>query len=324
MTQRRSNKRKIDGVLLLDKPLRASSNQALQKARWLLNAEKAGHTGVLDPLATGLLPLCFGDATKFAQRMLDADKRYLATMKLGVRTTTGDSEGEPLQVRTVNATLESVRLAAASFVGPILQIPPMYSALKHEGRALYDYARQGVEIERVARPVTIYELNVLGMTGDEVQLDVRCSKGTYIRVLAEDIGEQLGCGAHLTALRRTQTAGFQLADAITLEVFEQLDMQEREAKLLPADALVADLPQLSFDAAQTDALTHGMSVRYGLDHGIIPLLRLYGVDNVMANSPPRFLGLGELSADGKVHPRRLLASVVHTTARQISSQSEAC
>lgn len=325
MTQRRSNKRKVDGVLLLDKPYGISSNQALQKARWLLSAEKGGHTGVLDPLATGLLPLCFGEATKFAQRMLDADKRYVTTMKLGVRTTTGDIEGEPLETRPVTATPADIERAVARFVGPIQQVPPMYSALKHEGRALYDYARQGIEIERAARPVTIYGIDLLGIDGDLVTLDVRCSKGTYIRVLAEDIGELLGCGAHLTALRRTATAGFRLEDALTLEAFEALSVAERDASLLPADALVQDLPLLHLDVAQTDAFTHGMSVLLGREHGIIPLLRLYGqiVSPADGLTHSEFLGLGELTDDGKLQPRRLLSTVVHDTP-SASRKQEAC
>lgn len=325
MTQKRSIKRKVDGVLLLDKPYGISSNQALQKCRWLLSAEKGGHTGVLDPLATGLLPLCFGEATKFAQRMLDADKRYVTTMKLGVRTTTGDIEGEPLLTRPVTATPQEIARAVAQFVGDIQQVPPMYSALKHEGRALYDYARQGIEIERVARPVTIYAIDLLAIDGDLVTLDVRCSKGTYIRVLAEDIGELLGCGAHLTALRRTATAGFRLEDAVTVEAFEALSLAERDASLLPADVLVQDLPAMHLDVPQTSAFTHGMSVLLGREHGIIPLLRLYGqiVSQVDGLTRDEFLGLGELTDDGKLQPRRLLSTVVHDTPAA-SRKLEAC
>ncbi|HEU6453855.1 MAG TPA: tRNA pseudouridine(55) synthase TruB, partial [Roseateles sp.] len=199
----RVQRRPLHGVLLLDKPLGLSSNDALQKAKWLLRAEKAGHTGTLDPLATGLLPLCFGAATKFSQVSLDADKRYLATLALGIRTTTGDAEGEVLERHdAAHVTAEQVAAASRAFTGEIDQMPPMYSALKHEGKALYEYARAGVEIERKSRRVTIHAIDIVAMHPGTVTLDVRCTKGTYIRTLAEDIGAALGCGAHLTALRR--------------------------------------------------------------------------------------------------------------------------
>jgi len=300
-------KRPISGVLLLDKPYGMSSNHALQKCRWLLLAEKGGHTGVLDPLATGLLPLCFGEATKFAQRMLDADKRYTATLKLGVTMTTGDLEGEVVQVRPVTATRAEVDAAILRFTGDILQLPPMHSALKHEGKALYEYARKGIEIEREARPVTIHALDVLEFDADVLVLDVRCSKGTYVRTLAEDIGEVLGCGAHLTGLRRTGTAGFDLADAHSIEAFEAMELPARDATLLPTDCLVIDLPQIQLDAAATKRLTHGLSVRFPENSEIIPSLRLYGDTG---NGLSTFLGLGEL-ADCTLYPRRLLSTVVH-------------
>lgn len=298
----------MHGVLLLDKPYGASSNQALQKCRWLLQAEKGGHTGVLDPLATGLLPLCFGDATKFAQRMLDADKRYVATLKLGVTTTTGDAEGDVLDTRPVQCDRAAVDAAVARFVGEIEQVPPMYSALKHEGKPLYEYARAGITLEREARRITIYGIEVLQFSGDELVLDVRCSKGTYIRTLAEDIAALLGCGAHLIGLRRTQTAGFRLEDAITVEQFEALALEQRDALLLPADSLLADLPAVTLDAAQTDKLTHGLSVRFPSDGGIIAGLRVYGDTGA---GQPTFLGLAEL-ADQVLSPRRLLSTVVHS------------
>lgn len=301
-------KRPVHGVLLLDKPIGASSNQALQKCRWLLQAEKGGHTGVLDPLATGLLPLCFGDATKFAQRMLDADKRYLAHVRLGATTTTGDAEGEVLLERPVVVSRADVDAAVARFTGPIMQVPPMYSALKHQGKALYEYARAGETIAREARPVTIYAIEVLSFEGETLVLDVRCSKGTYIRTLAEDMGELLGCGAHLTGLRRTATAGFKLEDAITVEQFEALELAERDAMLLPADSLLADLPAVTLDAAATAKLTHGLSVRFSDNNGIIPGLRIYGDTGA---GQPTFLGLGE-AADHVLYPRRLLSTVVHS------------
>ncbi|HEY9104053.1 tRNA pseudouridine(55) synthase TruB [Chitinimonas sp.] len=307
-TQIKRIKRPVHGVLLLDKPLGASSNQALQKCRWLLQAEKGGHTGVLDPLATGLLPLCFGDATKFAQRMLDADKRYVAHVKLGATTTTGDAEGEVLLERPVAVSRADVDAAVVRFTGPIMQVPPMYSALKHQGKALYEYARAGETIAREARPVTIYAIEVLAFEGEALVLDVRCSKGTYIRTLAEDMGELLGCGAHLTGLRRTATAGFKLEDAITVEQFEALELPERDALLLPADSLLADLPAVTLDAAATAKLTHGLSVRFSDNNGIIPGLRIYGDTGA---GQPTFLGLGE-AADQVLYPRRLLSTVVHS------------
>ncbi|PJC02436.1 MAG: tRNA pseudouridine(55) synthase TruB, partial [Gallionellales bacterium CG_4_9_14_0_8_um_filter_59_50] len=204
-------KRPLDGVLLFDKPLLLSSNIALQKVRRLFRAEKAGHTGTLDPLATGLLPICFGEATKFTHALLDADKRYLATLRLGQRTTTGDAEGEVVAQRAVAVTADQLRQVLAAFTGEIQQLPPMYSALKHQGKPLYEYIRQGETVERAARPVVIHELALQRWAGDELVLDVRCSKGTYVRTLAEDIGEALGCGAHLTGLRRSGIGDFGLA-----------------------------------------------------------------------------------------------------------------
>jgi len=308
MNKPRRIKRPVQGVLLLDKPYGMSSNQALQKCRWLLQAEKGGHTGVLDPLATGLLPLCFGDATKFAQRMLDADKRYTATLKLGVTMTTGDLEGEVVETRPVNVTRADVDAAVTRFTGEIDQLPPMHSALKFEGKALYEYARKGVEIERESRRITIHDLQVLRFEGDELVLDVRASKGTYVRTLAEDIGEVLGCGAHLTGLRRTGTAGYSLDAAISLEAFEAMELEGRDAALLPTDSLVADLPQIALTFDQTAKLTHGLSVRFPENNEIIPSLRIYGD---VGDGLSSFLGLGELS-DRVLYPRRLLSTVVHS------------
>jgi tRNA pseudouridine55 synthase len=308
VTQFKRIKRPVHGVILLDKPLGMSSNQALQKCRWLLQAEKGGHTGVLDPLATGLLPLCFGEATKFAQRMLDADKRYTATLKLGATMTTGDLEGDVLMVRPVTVTRREVDAAIMRFIGNIEQTPPMYSALKHEGKPLYEYARQGIHIPREARAITIYGIDVRQFEADVLVLDVRCSKGTYIRTLAEDIGEALGCGAHLIGLRRTATAGFQLADAVDLAAFEAMTQAERDALLLSPDRLVEDLPAVTLDADRTLRITHGLSVRFPENDGIIDSLRLYGDTGDGCSS---FLGLGEL-ADHTLSPRRLLSTVVHS------------
>jgi tRNA pseudouridine55 synthase len=295
-------KKPISGVLLLDKPLGFSSNQALQKAKWLLQAAKAGHTGTLDPLATGLLPLCFGEATKFAHYLTDADKTYIATIKLGITTNTGDAEGEVLSTQAVNVSQSQFEQACQSFLGEISQVPPMYSALKHEGKALYEYARAGVEIERKARTVFIRSIQLNTFEKDIAEITVTCSKGTYIRTLAEDIGKQLDCGAHLIGLRRTVTANYQIAQSMTLEQFEALSPDERIASLLPPDTAVMHLPALIFDNDSVHYLHQGQSV---WQSGVIPkgLLRLYSEQKV-------FLGLGELLPDGKVGPKRLVVNKV--------------
>jgi len=294
-------KKNINGILLLDKPLGFSSNQALQRVKWLLQAAKAGHTGTLDPLATGLLPLCFGEATKFAHYLTDADKTYHATMKLGITTATGDAEGEVLKTLPVNVTSSQFSEACRKFVGVINQIPPMYSALKHEGKALYEYAREGVEIERKVRTVTIHAIEVLSFAGDVAEIKVTCTKGTYIRTLAEDIGADLGCGAHLIGLRRTSTASYDIAQSITLEAFEALSGEERLAMLAPPETAVDYLPSVILDADSVFYLMQGQAVWRS---GNIPagLLRLYDERNV-------FLGLGEQQSDGKIAPKRLMQQV---------------
>lgn len=293
-------KRPISGVLLLDKPVGLSSNQALQQVKRLYMAEKAGHTGSLDPFATGLLPICLGEATKFSHFLLDADKTYRATMRLGVTTTTGDTEGAVVTTSVVNVTHQDMENALGQFRGDIQQVPPMYSALKHQGKALYEYARAGVEIERPARDVTIHEIGLEQFSGDTAVIKVSCSKGTYIRTLAEDIGKVLGCGAHLTQLRRLETGGFTLTDVVTVEQLESMTLEQRDALLMPADALVEDLPAVTLDRESAYYLGRGQAV---WKSGKIPegFLRLY-------EEPDRFLGLGELDVDGKVAPRRL---VVH-------------
>lgn len=250
-------KRKLNGVLLLDKPAGLSSNTALQKARRLFNAEKAGHTGVLDPLATGLLPVCFGEATKFAQYLLDADKAYTATLKLGEATATGDAEGETVQTGPGNIPPETFQAACLALTGPVRQIPPMYSALKHEGRPLYEYARKGIVIERKPRDINIYAIETTRFTPPEAVINVRCSKGTYIRTLSEDIARHCGTVAHLTALRRTETAGFRISQTHTLETLAALSETERDQLLLPCDALVAHLPEIRLDKAATGQLRVG-------------------------------------------------------------------
>jgi tRNA pseudouridine55 synthase len=296
--QYRRPKKNISGVLLLDKPLGYSSNQALQKVKLLYQAAKAGHTGTLDPLATGLLPLCFGEATKFAHYLTDADKTYIATLKLGVTTSTGDAEGEVLASHPVNISLEQFKVACLKFVGEISQVPPMYSALKHEGKALYEYAREGVEIERKPRLVTIHSITNNSFVQDVAVITVTCTKGTYIRTLAEDIGNFLGCGAHLIGLRRTATANYQIAQSITLEQFEAMTQVQRLAVLMPPDSAVLDLPAMILDADSTFYLQQGQAV---WQSGMIPsgLIRLYNESQV-------FLGLGKQQADGKIAPKRLI------------------
>lgn len=292
-------KRRIDGVLLLDKPAGLSSNQALQKVKWLYQAEKAGHTGSLDPFATGLLPICLGEATKFSHFLLDADKAYRATLQLGATSSTGDTEGEIIPGGGIDFTPDALSEVLRHFTGDISQVPPMHSALKHQGRALYEYARAGVEIERAARDVTIHRLQLLHQSTTQVEIEVACSKGTYIRTLAEDIGKRLGCGAYLTQLRRIATGDFDLAQALTLPQLEAMAPEQRDACLLPADALVRSLPAVMLDADSVHYLCHGQPVwKAGVRHQ--GFVRLYA-------EPERFLGLGEVLPDGKVAPRRLLA-----------------
>ena len=298
MSKPRRIKRAINGVLLLDKPAGFSSNQALQRVRWVYQAEKGGHTGNLDPIATGLLPICLGEATKFSQRLLDADKAYRAEIRLGATTTTGDTEGEVLSTSPLRPSLSDLRLAVAKLCGDILQVPPMHSALKFQGRALYEYARAGIDIPREARPVTIYRADIVSFSGDTLVLDVDCSKGTYIRVLAEDLGRDLGCGAHLTGLRRTRTAGFALADAVTIETLDQLDPAARDALLLPTDALLRDLPEYRLDADSSYYFRNGNPVW-------VPRLQCQGGVRVYA-ADGAFLGLAEVDDQGRLAPRRLL------------------
>jgi len=297
-------RRAVHGVLLLDKPLGLSSNDALQKAKRLYRAEKAGHTGTLDPLATGLLPLCFGAATKFSQVSLDADKTYRATLQLGSTTTTADAEGDVLLQREVNVTRAQLQAVIERFTGPIRQVPPMHSALKRDGKALYEYARAGIEVEREARAVTIHRIAIVeddtAGAGDRWTLDVRCSKGTYIRTLAEDIGEALGCGAHLAALRRTETGGLTLGQALTLEQLAGMDEAQREAALLDADALLADWPVVRLGDEDAGRFLSGLRRRLPLADA--EQVRVYGPD------PRAFLGSGRVDA-GELISTRLLSPV---------------
>ena len=301
--QFKRTKRAINGVLLLDKPLGFSSNQALQKVKWLYSAAKAGHTGTLDPLATGLLPICLGEATKFAQYVTDADKTYLATVKLGVATNTGDAEGAVLTTKPVNITKAQFESACAKFVGEISQTPPMYSALKHEGKALYEYARAGIDIERKARLVTIQNITVDAYDGDVATITVTCSKGTYIRTLAEDIGALLDCGGHLIGLRRTETAGYLLPQSVTIEQLEALTVEARDALLLPVDSAIESLPKVILNADSSHYILQGQAIwqsgKTRLNIALGGDLRLYSETN-------QFIGLGFLQDDGKIAPKRLI------------------
>ena len=290
---------RIDGVLLLDKPAGMTSNRALQSARRLLNAEKAGHTGTLDPLATGLLPLTFGEATKFSADLLEADKSYRATVKLGVMTTTGDAEGEVTATAPVAVDDAAMDAVLARFTGTIEQVPPMHSALKRDGRPLYELARAGVEVERAPRQVQIYALSHVQRDGDTLVLDVDCSKGTYVRVLAEDIGRALGCGAHLTALRRTRVGRLRLDDAVTLPELEALDERQRRARLAPVDALVASLPRVDLDDA--------LSERFRLGQRLAIEAQPRGARVRVYAPQQRLLGTANVSEWGVVAPERLMA-----------------
>ena len=300
----RRPRRVLHGVLLLDKPLGWTSNDALQKAKGIMRAEKGGHTGTLDPLATGLLPLCFGAATKFSQASLDADKRYLATLRLGQRTSTGDGEGTLVEERTVQTDRAAIQTACARFTGATLQTPPMHSALKHEGRALYDYARAGIEVVRAPRPVTIQSIDIVHWHGSELVIDVRCGKGTYIRTLAEDIGAALGCGAHLSALRRTASGALGIEQAVTLEALQALSEAERDALLLPPEVLVAGWPAVHLPDDEAGRFLTGLRRRVTLAD--TPAVRVYRRPLEPPDSPRAFLGTAHITA-GELIADRLLS-----------------
>lgn len=290
--------RKLDAVLLLDKPSGISSNAALQQAKRLLKAAKAGHAGTLDPLASGLLPILLGEATKFAGHLLEADKEYLAQIQLGITTTTGDLEGEVLARHEVAVDAASIERALAGLRGEIEQVPPMYSALKRDGTPLYALARQGRSVERAPRRVRIERLELLGRRGDRLELDIRCSKGTYIRSLAEDIGRALGCGACVAALRRTASAGFTLAQAVTLEALGSASEAEREARLLGIDSLLGALPRVQLGSAAAARFRHGQAV--ALEGALTGRCRVYGNEG-------RLLGIGSVTDLGELRPIRLVA-----------------
>ena len=297
----RVQRRPVHGVLLLDKPLGLSSNQALQRAKWLLRAEKAGHTGTLDPLATGVLPLCFGAATKFSQLHLEADKTYEATARLGVKTSTGDAEGAVVSERVVQFTAEDLCRVQSQFTGSIQQIPPMYSALKRDGKALYEYAREGIEIERAPRDIVIHQLSIRETSdvgpGRALKIAATVSKGTYIRTLGEDIGEALGCGAHLTALRRTATGDFDVSQCVTLETLEAMAEEERNALLLPTESLVAGHSRVTLGAEDAARFLSGLRRRG--DWADAAEVAVFGIE------PAAFLGSAHIVANELI-PGRLL------------------
>ncbi len=306
MSQQAKRKRvPVHGVLLLDKPEGISSTQALAKVKWLLNAEKAGHTGTLDPFATGLLPLCFGEATKFASDLLEADKTYEATIRLGITTTTGDPEGDVLETRAVDVQLAQIEAALDQFRGPIDQIPPMYSALKRDGKPLYAYARAGQTLERDARAVTIHELQLISFTSPDLQIRVRCSKGTYIRVLGEDLGQALGTGAYLVSLRRVGVGNLRIDEAMTIDVLEAAPEENRKNQLLPVDRLLSDLTTLILPPAQAGRFLQGQRLaleKEGVDYPNHAVERVKVVDIAQT-----LLGVASLSAEGTLQPERLVS-----------------
>ncbi|PQJ39485.1 tRNA pseudouridine(55) synthase TruB [Vibrio campbellii] len=306
---RRRKGRPINGVILLDKPTGISSNDVLQKVKRIYFAEKAGHTGALDPLATGMLPICLGEATKFSQFLLDSDKRYRVIAKLGERTDTSDSDGEVVETRPVDVNLEKLEACIDTFRGESDQVPSMFSALKYQGKPLYEYARKGIEVPRESRKITVYEIVLHRFEGDEVEMEVHCSKGTYIRTIVDDLGEMLGCGAHVTMLRRTGVAKYPYEKMVTLEqlneLLEQAHRDEVAPKelldplLLPMDTAVEDLPEVNLNAELTNLVQHGMPVQVlGAPEGT-PIRMTSGEDKL-------FIGVAEVNDDGKVAPKRLV------------------
>lgn len=310
MGRRRKNGRAVHGVLVLYKPQGLTSNQALQRARYQFDANRAGHTGALDPLATGVLPLCFGEATKFSQHLLDADKAYLSTFKLGVNTTTLDSEGETLLIRDASAlTEQAIDEAVASFVGDIDQVPPMVSALKYQGQPLYKLAREGIEVDRKARRITVYSIDVLAIRlGEvaEVDVNVRCSKGTYIRSLAQDIGEKLGVGGHVSALHRSQAGPFTEADMVTLEALEAQreggGPEQLDSLLAPVDATITDIPETIIDANAAHYFCMGQAV---VDDRVYQVAK-QGDKVRVRHENGQFLGVAQVSDDSRLAPKRLV------------------
>lgn len=294
---RRKSGRNVHGIILLDKRLGVSSNRALQEVKRLFNANKAGHTGALDPLATGLLPLCFGEATKVSAMMLDDNKRYQAVVKLGVMTDTGDSEGKVIEQKPVpELSQQMIENCLNHFLGEIDQVPPMYSALKHNGKKLYELAREGKTVERKARRINIFELKLLASTADTLTLDVFCSKGTYIRSLAEDIGHNLGCGGTIIELRRTQAGQFKLEDALTIEQCQAMPLEQLMASLLSVDQPLQEIPMIELSTQQAVLIKHGQQIEHEAE-SIQGMVRMY--------SEQVFLGLGEMLLNGKLVPKKI-------------------
>ncbi|MBF6647984.1 MULTISPECIES: tRNA pseudouridine(55) synthase TruB [unclassified Methylobacter] len=295
MSKRKSG-RNVHGILLLDKRLGVSSNKALQEVRRLFDANKAGHTGSLDPLATGLLPLCFGEATKVSALMLDDDKRYQTLVQLGVMTDTGDAEGQVLETRPVpELTVDAINACLKKFTGEIDQVPPMYSALKHNGKKLYELARAGETVDRKARRITIYDLQLLDFSKDQLRLDVRCSKGTYIRSLAEDIGHELGCGGTVKELRRLEAGRFSIENAKTLEQLAEMDEQELQQCLIDVDKPLEFMPAVQLSESEAIRIKQGQALKI---KEVLPgMVRMYHTKV--------FLGLGEMLLDGKLAPKKL-------------------
>ena len=303
MSKPRKRGRDIHGVFLLDKPQGMSSNDIMQKVKRIFQANKAGHTGALDPLATGMLPICLGEATKFSQFLLDADKRYLVTAKLGERTDTSDAEGQIVETREVKVKTPEILTALEQFRGDILQVPTMFSALKHNGKPLYEYARQGITVEREARPITIFELNFIEYNAPYLTLEVHCSKGTYIRTLVDDLGEVLGCGAHVTMLRRTAVADYpteKMLDWHALQsLAEQQDLALLDALLLPMDTAVVKLPALTLNESQTQGIGFGQRIKFDNSNRLQGQVRLFSHEH-------RFLGVAVIDENNVIRPQRLV------------------
>lgn len=303
MSKPRKRGRDIHGVFLLDKPQGMSSNDIMQKVKRIFQANKAGHTGALDPLATGMLPICLGEATKFSQFLLDADKRYLVTAKLGERTDTSDAEGQIVETRDVNVKTPEILTALERFRGNILQVPTMFSALKHNGKPLYEYARQGITVEREARPITIFELNFTEYNAPYLTLEVHCSKGTYIRTLVDDLGEALGCGAYVTMLRRTAVADYPTEKMLDWNALQALaeaqDLALLDALLLPMDTAVAKLPALTLNESQTQGIGFGQRVKFDNPNRLQGQVRLFSHEN-------RFLGVAVIDENNVIRPQRLV------------------
>jgi tRNA pseudouridine55 synthase len=307
--------RLVDGVLMLDKPTGITSNGAIQRVKRLFGAAKAGHVGTLDPLASGLLPVCLGEATKFSTDTFAANKSYDAQILLGVTTTTGDTEGDVTARKPVSVSRDQVREILTRFTGELQQMPPMYSALKRDGKPLYAYARAGQTVERTARSITIHAIELLDFSGERFRISVRCTKGTYIRVLAEDIGQALGCGATLAGLRRTAVGTFGVEEAVTLDALEGLPAIRRNACLLPVDCLVSGLPALTLHADAVARISRGQAAQVEVLANRGGLARLYDREG-------RFLGLGELQEGGRLLPKRLVAALPVATGGAAAGEQE--